>query len=107
MGQKRLLLKSEEVVQKNSIIQETENRQLEMKKDLARQSGKDELSMKINSYQHEIRERSRQLKAMASELNMQQAQCKEYKRETESQAQELHSWKSKYHALARRKTLEK
>ena len=73
MLHKRLLSKSEEVVQKNSLIQEHEKRHKDMEKDLARRPGHD-AAKQINAYQHDIRKKSKQMKAMSSELNMQQAQ---------------------------------
>ncbi|KAL7473378.1 hypothetical protein ACHAXS_013830 [Conticribra weissflogii] len=71
--QKRLLVKTEEVIKKNSIIQEQEQRQIEMEKNLARQPGFDVVEQ-MNSYQQDVKKKSKQMKAMASELNMHQAQ---------------------------------
>ena len=71
--QKRLLLKSEEVVKKNNIIQEQEKRQQEMEQTLSRQPGP-EVAEQLNYYQNDVRKKSKQMKAMASELNMHQTQ---------------------------------
>lgn len=104
--QRRLLLKSEEVVKKNTIIQEQEKRQLEMEKSLARQPGP-EMAEQLNSYQNEVRKKSKQVKAMAGELNMHHAQVDEYKREVESVTFELQTFKRKYFELRRREALAK
>ena len=104
--QRRLLLKSEEVVKKNVIIQEQEKRQLEMEKSLARHPGP-EMAEQLNSYQNEVRKKSKQVKAMAGELSMQHAQVDEYKREVDSVTAELQSFKRKYFELRRREALAK
>jgi len=104
--QKRLLLKSEEVAKKTSVIQEQEKRQLEMENAMARQPGPD-VAEQISSYQNDVRKKSKQMKAMASELNMHQTQVNEYKREIEKLATELHNFKRKYFEQKRREALAK
>ena len=103
--QRRLLQKSEEVVKKNSIIQEHEKRQLEMEQTLARRPGP-EVSEQINIYQTEVRKKTKQMKAMASELNMHQSQVHEYKGEIDKLATELHNFKRKYFEQKQRETKE-
>ena len=74
--QKRLLLKSEDVVKQNSIIQEQKKRVLELETALSRQPGS-EMAEQLNFFQNEVRNKNKQIKAMAAELNMQQLQVSE------------------------------
>lgn len=99
--QKRLLHKTEEVMKKNIIIQKQQQQQLELEKLLARQPGP-EISEELTLYQSNVRKKTKQMKAMASELNMNQAQVNEYKREIQRLATELYSFKRKYFEQKRR-----
>merc|ERR1719380_517797 len=80
--QKRLIAKTEEVVEKDLLIHEKEKLYLELKNILARRPGP-EVAEQLSVYQTNLRDRTRQMKAMASELNMYQAQVNEYKFEIE------------------------
>lgn len=71
--QKRLIAKTEEVVEKDLLIQEKEKLYVELKNILARQPGP-EVAEQLGVYQANLREKTKQMKAMASELNMFQAQ---------------------------------
>eukprot|EP00898_Chlorokybus_atmophyticus_P000353 jgi/Chlat1/1318/Chrsp118S01746 len=71
--QKRLIAKTEEVVEKDLVIQEKEKLYIELKSILARQPGP-EIAEQLSVYQHSLREKTKQMKAMAAELNMHQAQ---------------------------------
>jgi preprotein translocase subunit Sec63 len=71
--QKRLITKTEEVVEKDLLIQEKEKLYVELKNILARQPGP-EVAEQLTTYQGTLREKTKQMKAMASELNMYQAQ---------------------------------
>jgi len=62
---------------------------------LERQPGP-EVAEQLSIYEHTLKEKTRQLKAMASELNMYQAQANEFKGELERQNQELQETKKKY-----------
>ena len=64
-----------QVVEKEVTIQEKEKKCLELKKTLARQPGP-HVAEQLNEYQGVIREKNRQMKAMAGELNMNQAQVR-------------------------------
>ena len=70
--QKRLIAKTEEVIEKDLLIQEREKLYLELKGILARQPGP-EVAEQLSVYQQTLREKTRQMKSMASELNMYQA----------------------------------
>ncbi|CAN0404107.1 unnamed protein product [Ascophyllum nodosum] len=73
MLQKRLISKTEEVVERDLLLQEKEKLYKEMKDILARQPGP-EVAEQLSVYQASLKEKTRQMKAMAAELNMYQAQ---------------------------------
>lgn len=104
--QKRLISKTEEVVEKGLLIQEKEKMYQELKNILARQPGP-EMSEQIGVYQQNLKQKSRQLKAMASELNMFQAQVNEYKYEVERLNRELQEMKRKYYQQKRKEQMTK
>ncbi|XP_059175369.1 cilia- and flagella-associated protein 58-like isoform X2 [Physella acuta] len=93
--QKRLIQKTEEVVEKELLIQEKEKLYLELKHILARQPGP-EVAEQLAIYQQTLKEKTKQMKGMASELNMYEAQVAEYKYEIERIARELQEVKKKY-----------
>ena len=95
--QKRLIVKTEEVVEKDLQIQEKEKLYMELKNILARQPGP-EVAEQLHIYQQNLREKTRQMKAMAAELNLYQAQTAEQKYEVERLQRELHELKHKYFA---------
>ena len=99
--QKRLIAKTEEVVEKDLNIQEKEKLYVELKGILARQPGP-EVAEQLSVYQQNLKDRTRQMKAMASELNMYQAQVNEYKYEIERLSRELQDVKKKYYETKRR-----
>lgn len=65
--QKRLISKTEEVSEKDVLIQEKEKLYIELKNILAKQSGP-EVAEKLQVYQQNLKERGKQLKEMVSEL---------------------------------------
>merc|ERR1712127_468580 len=93
--QKRLISKTEEVVEKDLLLQEKEKLYVELKNLLARQPGP-EVAEQLSVYQHSLKEKTRQMKAMAAELNMFQAQVNEYRYEIERVTRELQDVKRKY-----------
>ncbi|KAK3094779.1 hypothetical protein FSP39_006145 [Pinctada imbricata] len=93
--QKRLISKTEEVVEKELLIQEKEKLYLELKHILARQPGP-EVAEQLTIYQQTLKEKTKQMKAMSSELNMYESQVNEYKYEIERIARELQEVKKKY-----------
>ncbi|KAK3589418.1 hypothetical protein CHS0354_020747 [Potamilus streckersoni] len=93
--QKRLISKTEEVVEKELLIQEKEKLYLELKHILARQPGP-EVAEQLSIYQQTLKEKTKQMKTMASELNMYESQVNEYKYEIERIARELQEVKKKY-----------
>lgn len=93
--QKRLIQKTEEVVEKELMIQEKEKLYIELKHILARQPGP-EVAEQLQIYQQTLRDKTKQMKRLASELNMYEAQSSEYKYEIERLARELQEIKKKY-----------
>jgi hypothetical protein len=102
--QKRLIMKTEEVVEKDLLIQEKEKLYVELKNILARQPGP-EVAEQLSVYQHNLKEKTRQMKAMASELNMHQAQVNEHRFEIERLTRELQDVKRKYYENKRKDQL--
>jgi chromosome segregation ATPase len=102
--QRRLISKTEEVVEKGLIIQEKDKLYAELKSILARQPGP-EVAEQLNVYQQNLKKKSSQMKAMASEVNMYQAQVNEYKYELERVNRELMDMKKKYYENKRKEQL--
>lgn len=99
--QKRLIAKTEAVVEKDLLLQEKEKLYVELKNLLARQPGP-EVAEQLSKYQQTIKEKTRQMKAMASELNMFQAQSNEYRYEMERVSRELQDTKRRYYEMRRK-----
>ncbi|NXC28403.1 CFA58 protein, partial [Campylorhamphus procurvoides] len=93
--QKRLISKTNEVIEKEFLLQEKEKLYVELRQVLARQPGP-EATEQLQHCRHTLREKTKQLKVLSSELNMYEAQCKEYKREIERLNNELVNVKKKY-----------
>ncbi|XP_019635813.1 PREDICTED: cilia- and flagella-associated protein 58-like [Branchiostoma belcheri] len=104
--QKRLIQKTEEVVEKELLIQEKEKLYVELKHILARQPGP-EVAEQLQIYQQALKEKNKQLKSMASELNMYDSQNSEYKYEIERLARELQDVKKKYFMQKRKEQQQK
>lgn len=104
--QKRLIKKTEEVVEKDVQIQEKEKIYVELKSLLARAPGP-EVGEQLSMYQQNLKEKTNQMKAMASELNMYQAQVNEYKYEIERLTRELQEMKRKYFEQKRREQMQR
>ncbi|KAL3698999.1 hypothetical protein R1sor_017021 [Riccia sorocarpa] len=98
--QKRLILKTEEVVEKDLLIQEKEKLYIELRNILARQPGP-EAQEQLSQYSRTIADKTRQLKAMSSELQMCQTHIAEYKKEIQNLNEELLQAKEKYFELRR------
>lgn len=93
--QRRLIQKTEEVVEKELLIQEKEKLYMELKHILARQPGP-EVAEQLQIYQQTLKEKTKQMKSMASELNMYESQVSENKVEVERLSRELQEVKKKY-----------
>jgi chromosome segregation ATPase len=104
--QKRLIVKTESVVEKDLLLQEKEKLYAELKNLLARQPGP-EVAEQMSVYQHSLKEKTRQMKAMAAELNMFQAQVNEHRYELERVTRELQDVKRKYFEQRRKDQISK
>ncbi|XP_007479105.1 cilia- and flagella-associated protein 58 isoform X2 [Monodelphis domestica] len=104
--QKRLISKTEEVVEKELLLQEKEKLYVELKHILARQPGP-EAAEQLQLYRHTLREKTKQLKVLSSELNMYESQSQEYKYEIERLANELLNVKKKYLSQKRKEQNQK
>ncbi|NXY13188.1 CFA58 protein, partial [Atrichornis clamosus] len=99
--QKRLISKTGEVIEKEFLLQEKEKLYVELRHVLARQPGP-EATEQLQQYRHILREKTKQLKVLSSELNMCETQGKEYKHEIERLNNELVEVKKKYLAEKRK-----
>jgi chromosome segregation ATPase len=95
MLQKRLIEKSEEVVEKDLLIHHKEKLYVELKNILARQPGP-EVAEQLSLYQQSLKERGAQTEAMAQELSLSHAQVSEYKYEISRIGKELRETKKKF-----------
>lgn len=102
--QRRLISKTEEVVEKGLIIQEKEKLYNELKGILARQPGP-EVAEQLTVYQQNLKKKTIQMKAMASEINMYQAQVNDFKYENERMLREHTELKRKYYGQKRKDKL--
>ena len=99
--QKRLIAKTEEVQEKDVLIQEKEKLYVELKNILAKQSGP-EVAEKLTTYQQNLKERSKQLKEMVSELKSYQSQVNAYRFEIERLDKSILDIKKQYFDRRRR-----
>ncbi|KAK9852338.1 hypothetical protein WJX84_004646 [Apatococcus fuscideae] len=104
--QRRLIAKTEEVVEKDLAIQEREKLYVELKAILARQPGP-EAAEQLSYYQATLREKTKQMKAMAGELNMHTAQNNEHRYEIERMGKELQDLKQRFFEQKRREQLKR
>eukprot|EP00933_Yihiella_yeosuensis_P045143 TRINITY_DN40466_c0_g1_i1.p1 TRINITY_DN40466_c0_g1~~TRINITY_DN40466_c0_g1_i1.p1 ORF type:complete len:848 (+),score=250.48 TRINITY_DN40466_c0_g1_i1:109-2652(+) len=102
--QKRLIAKTEEAVEKDLAIQEKEKLYLEMRNLLSKQPGP-EVVEEVGKQQTNLKEKTKQMKAMAAELNMYHAQLNDYKDEIERLTKELQDTKRRYFEQRHREQL--
>jgi len=95
MLQKRLIEKSEEVVDKDLLIHHKEKLYVELKNILARQPGP-EVAEQLSTYQQSLTERAKQMEQMEAELTMSHTQASEYKFEIARINKELLEVKKKF-----------
>nr|CCA22451.1 flagellar associated protein putative [Albugo laibachii Nc14] len=94
--QKRLIQKTEQVVEKDLMIQEKEKLYNELKVILARQPGP-EVVEQLSWYQQVVRDKEKQLKMLLSEQNMFQSTENELKFQIERLSHEINEYKRKYY----------
>merc|ERR1712217_385018 len=102
--QKRLISKTEEAVEKDLAIQEKEKLYLEMRNLMGKQPGP-ELVEEVAKQQSSLKDKTKQMKAMAAELNMYHAQLSDYKDEIERLTKELQDTKRRYYEQRHREQL--
>ncbi|KAM3144477.1 hypothetical protein pb186bvf_003346 [Paramecium bursaria] len=93
--QRRLIFKTEQVVEKEVLIQQKEKQILELREIMRRQPGLEEAE-RISVLQEQMKAKTRQMKSLAAELNMYQAQINEFKFDIERLNKELQETKRKY-----------
>ncbi len=98
--QKRLIAKTEEVSEKDVLIQEKEKLYIELKNILAKQSGP-EVTEKLVLYQQSLKERSKQLKEMVVEIKHFQSQAQEYTFEIQRIERQIQQCKDTYFDIRR------
>jgi chromosome segregation ATPase len=106
MLQKRLISKTEEAVEKDLAIQEKEKLYFEMSNLLLKQPGP-QVVEEVGKQQSALKEKTKQMKAMAAELNMYHAQLNDYKDEIERLTRELQDTKRRYFEQKHREQLVK
>jgi len=108
--QKRLIAKTEEVVEKELLLQQTKKLYEEVKEMLRRAPGP-EVLMNLRKFKEALRYKTREAKALASELNMYHSQINEYKLEIERLNKEIQDLKKKFYSkiqrLSRKNTVSK
>ncbi|XP_021391968.2 cilia- and flagella-associated protein 58 [Lonchura striata] len=104
--QKRLISKTGEVIEKEFLLQEKEKLYVELRHMLARQPGP-EATEQLQQYRNILREKTKQIKALSSELSMCEMQSKEYKNEIERLNHELLEVKKKYLSQKRKEQQKK
>merc|ERR1712159_63959 len=95
MLQKRLIAKTEEVVEKDMLIQEKEKLYVQLKNILARQPGP-EVAEQLAWYSQNLKENTKQMQQLASELKSYHGQVKDLKDEIERYHKELDTIKQGY-----------
>ncbi|KAJ3239477.1 hypothetical protein HDU81_005921 [Chytriomyces hyalinus] len=99
--QKRLIAKTEEVLEKELVITQKEKLYREVKDVLQRQPGPEVLE-ELRVVKDAVKGKMRECKSLASELNMYHSQVNEYKFEIDRLTQELQELKKKYYEQKRR-----
>ncbi|XP_068187756.1 cilia- and flagella-associated protein 58 [Antennarius striatus] len=93
--QKRLIAKTQELEERELLLQEKEKLYVELKHILARQPGP-EAAEQLQQCRWTIRERTKKLKALIAELRMLDSRMNEYKSENQYLTNELANIKKKY-----------
>ncbi|NWY64120.1 CFA58 protein, partial [Erithacus rubecula] len=104
--QKRLISKTNEVIEKEFLLQEKEKLYVELRRALARQPGP-EAAEQLQQFRNTLRDKTKQIKVLSSELSVCETQSKEYKHEIERLNNELLEVKKKYLAQKRKEQQKK
>ncbi|CAE8705564.1 unnamed protein product [Polarella glacialis] len=98
--QKLLIAKTEEVVEKDSLIQEKEKLYVQLKNIIARQPGP-EVAEQLAWYSQNLKEKTSHMKQMAAELEMYHNQVQDLRDETERHNKDFGATKQAYFARLR------
>lgn len=104
--QRRFIAKTEEAVEKDLLIHEKEKLFIELTNILASQPGP-EAAEQVSAMQQALKERTKQMKAMAAELNMYHSQVHDSKDELDRLLRELQQMKRRYFEQKRREQLQR
>ena len=104
--QKRLISKTEEAAEKDLLIEQKERLHNELKNILQRQPGP-EVAEQLSVFQSNLREKNRQLKSMAGELNLYRSKSDEGALAIERLTNELNQLKKKYYEVKHTEQLRK
>merc|ERR1712057_106328 len=104
--QRRFIAKTEEAVEKDLLIHEKEKLFIELQNILAAQPGP-QAAEQVSAMQQALKERTKQMKAMAAELNMYHSQVHDNKDELDRLLRELQQMKRRYFEQKRRDQLQR
>merc|ERR1712176_1646937 len=103
--QKLLIAKTEEVMEKDSLIQEKEKLYAQLKNIIARQPGP-EVAEQLSWYSKNLKEKTSNMKQMAAELEMYHNQVQDLRDETERHNKDYHGVLHAYHSKLRQQMRE-
>merc|ERR1740121_2878902 len=98
--QKLLIAKTEEVMEKDSQIQEKEKLYVQLKNIIARQPGP-EVAEQLSWYSKNLKEKTAHMKQMAAELESYHTQVQDLRDETERHHKDFHAIRQAYHQRLR------
>merc|ERR1712050_682134 len=98
--QKLLIAKTEEVMEKDALIQDKEKLYVQLKNVIARQPGP-EVAEQLSWYSKNLKEKTAHMKQMAAELEMYHNQVQDLRDETERYNKDFANIKSAYHQRLR------
>ena len=101
--QRRLIAKTEEVAEKEFLIQEKEKLYIELKNILARQP-KPAVAEQLGVYQDNLKEKSKQMKGMILELNSAHAQVNHYRFDIDRLNKAISSLKETWFAMKKKQS---
>merc|ERR1712193_463655 len=104
--QRRFIAKTEEAVEKDLLIHEKEKLFIELQNILAAPPGP-QAAEQVSAMQQALKERTKQMKAMAAELNMYHSQVHDNKDELDRLLRELQQMKRRYFEQKRREQLQR
>merc|ERR1712194_529610 len=103
--QKLLIAKTEEVMEKDTSIQEKEKLYVQLKNIIARQPGP-EVAEQLSWYSKNLKEKTAHMKQMAQELDMYHNQVQDLRDETERHNKDFHAVRQAYHQRLRQQRMQ-